>query len=235
MEQVAIDGIKFKVLLERNTERKFSIEVLRGKAIRVSAPDFAELSAIEERILRKKNWILAKDKSIQGLPLVLPKRKFVNGESVYILGEQYFLDVFEADCDSVQIDGRKVVIKCKQQSSKNNYAQWIAKYSDEYLENKFMDCLNKFQFKLGLQVHPRLAIRKLKNRWGSCSPNNLITLNLELIAAKPAHIEYVIFHELTHLIHLDHSKEFFEKLALVCPDYQSRKIALDIETQLFKY
>jgi predicted metal-dependent hydrolase len=234
MEQVAIDGIKFKVVLERNNERKFSIEVLRGKAIRVSAPDFADLSAIEERILRKKNWILAQDKSIQGLPLVLPERKFVSGESVYILGEQYFLDVLEAECDSVQINGRRVVIKCNHRSSKENYTQWLTDYSDEYLEDMFVKCLNKFQIKLEIQVHPRLAIRKLKNRWGSCSPNNLITLNLELIAAKPAHIEYVIFHELTHLIHLDHSKEFFEKLALVCPDYQTRKIALDMETQLFK-
>jgi len=80
----------------------------------------------------------------------------------------------------------------------------------------------------------RLKVKRMKNRWGSCSPNNLITLNTELITAKPECIDYVISHELYHTIHLDHSDDFYKTLGILNPKFKEDKHLLETTTQLIE-
>ncbi len=75
-----------------------------------------------------------------------------------------------------------------------------------------------------LRLHPRsIHIRTQQRRWGSCSSDKKIFLNWRLIMLPLAIIDYVIVHELTHLAHLDHSKKFWDRLALAMPDMKERK------------
>lgn len=234
MNKVQIADLSFKIELERNDRRKFSIEVLKGKKLKVSAPDFASIDEIEARIIKKANWILFQDSSFKELPLLLPKRMYFTGESYYLLGEQYSL-IVQNGHDNVELRDRKIYLNISDdENSAEVFNEWLIDFANSYLEEKFLECLKIFQLKIGVDINPRLSIREMKKRWGSCSPNNLITLNIELISAREKHIEYVIFHELTHTLHLDHSDKFYKTLSKVCSSYVDDKRELDLETQLFE-
>ena len=74
---------------------------------------------------------------------------------------------------------------------------------------------------------PKLQIRRMTKRWGSCGPSGTLTLNLDLIRAPRPCIDYVIVHELCHLKHPNHSQEFYRLLSTAMPDWQERKMRLE--------
>ena len=81
--------------------------------------------------------------------------------------------------------------------------------------------------KIGVS-YGRISIRGQKTRWGSCNPyKSYINLNIELIKKPKACIEYVVFHELAHLLYPNHSKQFYDYLTLYMPDWQKRKEILE--------
>lgn len=77
---------------------------------------------------------------------------------------------------------------------------------------------------------PKISIRKMKTRWGSCSKNRQkIILNSELIKAPKACIDYVVLHEIIHLLHRNHDRKFYNFLTIYMPDWKKRKAILDSE------
>ena len=74
---------------------------------------------------------------------------------------------------------------------------------------------------------PHLAVRRMARRWGSLSPTGQITLNSELIKAPTPCIDYVVAHELCHMVHDDHSAAFYNLLERVMPDWKARKDRLE--------
>ena len=74
---------------------------------------------------------------------------------------------------------------------------------------------------------PRLCLRKMSKRWGSCSAANLLTINTDLIRAPRSCIDYVLTHELCHLLHPNHSSDFYRLLSSVMPDWEKRKLRLE--------
>ena len=232
MKKVILGNLSFNVELTSNDRRKFSVEVTGRRSILVSAPPEARWIDVRERILKKEKWILRRESALQDLPLLIPQRKVETGEGFYLLGHQYRIRV-ESGVNDVLLRGNEILITCDSESmAKDVLADWLIDYTNDYLEDVFINCLQKFQLKLDCSVTPRLMIKKMKRRWGSCSPNNLITLNTELIAAHPKCIEYVIYHELCHTIHLDHSKDFYNALERMIPNYEEQKYKLDTTTQL---
>ncbi len=69
----------------------------------------------------------------------------------------------------------------------------------------------------------RIAIREQKTRWGSCSEKGNLNFNWRLVLAPPEIRDYVVIHELSHLAHLNHSREFWNKVAEFCPEYKTRR------------
>ncbi|MGF1671880.1 MAG: M48 family metallopeptidase, partial [Balneolaceae bacterium] len=103
---------------------------------------------------------------------------------------------------------------------------WYRLKADYHFSNIVEDLLPEFE-RNDLKVK-ELIIRKLKTRWGSCTPDGTITLNLHLIKAPKRCIEYVILHELCHLIHHKHDAEFYKLLNSKMPGWKSWKEKLEI-------
>lgn len=102
-----------------------------------------------------------------------------------------------------------------------NIDNWYRKNAKEIFGEKFDECFSNFKAK---KKKPELKIRKMKSKWGVCNvTNNIITLNLELIKYNPLFLEYVIYHELCHLKHADHSKRFWSEVEKYVPDYKKIK------------
>ena len=107
-------------------------------------------------------------------------------------------------------------------SYKKSLDSWYRSRADEVF-NKYLSISLKVAKRHGVKTKPKLMIRDMRTRWGSCSNSGRVTLNLKLIQAPVHCIEYVIMHELCHLVHLNHSSEFYNLLNVCMPDWKKRK------------
>ena len=179
-----------------------------------------------EHILKKRiNWInkqlalFSKNKQ--------PKKELVSGENFVYLGKNYRLKVIESSEEKTKLNRSYFELHVH---DKNDYAK-KEKFINDWYKSKaqkyFQTAIDKYSpiVKADIKI---VRIRTMKTRWGSCNPKkSYINLNLELIKKPKSAIEYVVFHELTHLIHHNHDRKFYNYLSLHMPDWQTRKIKLD--------
>ncbi|MBF7060682.1 DUF45 domain-containing protein [Campylobacter volucris] len=163
-------------------------------------------------IFLEKNEIWIKNKQKE----ILSKKTLLNDNEVYFLGKKYHL-VFDENYQKTCIKKDKIFTK-NQQEYKN-----FQKQSAKIIFNFFID---KWQFAFDKKVQ-KISIKEMVSRWGSCNHKKAyINLNLKLTQKPIKSIEYVILHELTHLIYPHHQKEFYAFLYNLMPDYKAREIFL---------
>ena len=132
--------------------------------------------------------------------------------------------------ESVKASGESVYIFVKDVDDRvkkeNLLKKWELTLAKEVF-TKVIDCYYPDFKALGV-AYPKLSIRTMTSRWGSCKPNGgKITLNLELLHRPKECLEYVALHELAHFIHPNHSKEFWNFIGNMMPDYKKRKDVLN--------
>ncbi len=140
-------------------------------------------------------------------------------EQFYYLGNKYD-KIYVTGLDEIFFSEENIYIKDDKQLDK-----WL----DKEVKKLFTTYLNKVYdlFKEDI-IFPKLKIRNMKTRWGVCNRKNLsVTLNYSLIRYDLKCLEYVIVHELSHLIHFDHSKNFWNLVSKYCPDYKKIKSILN--------
>lgn len=235
MESIDLGTRKVNYNLKRSKRKTLGIEVDAKGQVIVTAPDFIPMDKIEEVIQKRKNWIIEKVQEKESNLQIQPQRKYISGESIYIFGRQYYLKVIKSNDYYVEMAHNRINFYVR------DLVEAEAKVT-EYLDNEFRsliayktaDCLEVFLDKYSIPVAPEFKIRKMSKRWGSCTKDGIINLNPMLVAASIECIEYVIFHELTHLLHDDHDEGFFRTLKSVCPNYKELKEKLEKETILFE-
>lgn len=151
---------------------------------------------IEKLLLDKEKWIR---KQLLKLSQNTPQKINLEDE-LLLFGEVYNIDVEDAyylrqKLNRLRKNSKTNILKC--------YDDFYKQFSSEYLIPRVEYFSNKMDLKFSA-----IKFRKMKSRWGSCSSQRVITLNSELIKVKKELIDYVIVHELAHLVHMNHSKEF---------------------------
>jgi len=139
------------------------------------------------------------------------EKKVKNNNGFFYLGKQYV--VIYSDIKGIKFDGDKVYI-----GNDFDIDNWYKKEAKKL----FLERLNYNYSKFTKNIpYPKLRIRKMTTRWGVCNINtHIITLNLELIKRDIAYLDYVIIHEMSHLIHGDHSRSFWKLVESNMPDYK---------------
>ena len=139
------------------------------------------------------------------------EKKVKNNNGFFYLGKQYV--VIHSDIKGIKFDGDKVYI-----GNDFDVDNWYKKEAKKL----FLERLNYNYSKFTKNIpYPKLRIRKMTTRWGVCNINtHIITLNLELIKRDIAYLDYVIIHEMSHLIHGDHSRSFWKLVESNMPDYK---------------
>ncbi|MCA9050640.1 MAG: M48 family metallopeptidase [Planctomycetaceae bacterium] len=200
----------------------------------VAAPKGLRLTKIEEAISDKADWILQQQESFRQLQRGFP-RQFISGESYFYMGRQYRLKVrrsqardavpairlyggcFEVVVPStVSADGRSNVVR-------QQLVYWYCNRAQEVLPemvSRYCQCLALNQ--------PELSVRQMSKRWGSCNGDNRITINWQILMAPRRLTEYVVAHELVHLVHHDHSRAFWRLFERLMPDFETRRQELAI-------
>lgn len=211
------------------TDRKtLGIKVYPDTSVKVFAPIDTDLPIIEQHLKAKRKWIEKQQRSFRSYLPATPARQYIGGESFLYLGKQYMLKIEPSTAEEVKLYQGRLVVKTVNPEAthiKKLLQQWyIARATilfNKLFEEQF--CLFK---RFGLEK-PILQIKKMEKRWGSCTPQQKIILNPELIKAPIVCINYVILHELCHLVHHNHSKAFYRLLENFMPDWQKYKQLLE--------
>ena len=211
------------------TDRKtLGIKVYPDTSVKVFAPIDTDLPIIEQHLKVKRRWIEKQQRSFQSYLPATPPRQYIGGESFLYLGKQYMLKIEPSTAEEVKLYQGRLVVK-----TLNPDATHIQKLLQQWYIARATILFNKLfeeQFYLfkrfGLEK-PILQIKKMEKRWGSCTPQQKIILTPELIKAPVVCINYVILHELCHLVHHNHSKAFYRLLENFMPDWQKYKQLLE--------
>ena len=211
------------------TDRKtLGIKVYPDTSVKVFAPIDTDLPIIEQHLKVKRRWIEKQQRSFQSYLPATPPRQYIGGESFLYLGKQYMLKIEPSTAEEVKLYQGRLVVKTLNPEAthiKKLLQQWYIARATILFNKLFEEQFYLFK-RFGLEK-PVLQIKKMEKRWGSCTPQQKIILNPELIKAPVACINYVILHELCHLVHHNHSKAFYQLLENFMPDWQKYKQLLE--------
>ncbi|RZL20478.1 MAG: M48 family peptidase [Pedobacter sp.] len=210
-------------------ERKsLSIKVMPTGEVKVIAPITATHSDVIKKIKTKVAWIVRQQNFFQTFQPGTPPRKFINGETHLYLGRQYKLRIIKNAESQIRIYRGTIEVYTRDITStavRHQLNEWYKIRGKAVLYQLFEEALSlnpRFQSK-----DPRLSIKAMEKRWGSCTPNGRITLNSKLIHASKACISYIIIHELCHLLHPNHTKAFYRLLSTKIPAWERTKLRLE--------
>ena len=208
-----------------------AIDVHPDLSVTVQAPAGTELAEIEARIRKRAPWILRQQRQFELYLPKLPPRQYVSGETHRYLGKQYRLKVIKNGTGGgVKLTRGyfyiNVADKKNTEKIKEMLTEWYRRQARRIFRERLEAGLARVRF-LKLD-EPELAIRQMQSRWGSCTSEGKIILNLKLIQVPKTYIDYVVMHELCHLKEHHHSRRFYELLDRVMPDWRERRARLNM-------
>lgn len=225
-ESVEFGSKKISFRLQYTKRKSLGITVTPEMEVLVNAPVDATLEKVKEKVRHRAPWIIKQQGYFLSFHPKTPPRKFINGESHLYLGRNYQLRVITGKIDQVRYKGRFIEIVTKDKSkAKSILKKWYrAKAKDKFAEiaEPLIQRFKKYK------VEPSgLYLQEMTTRWGSCTPRGKIILNPELIKAPKACIEYVIIHELCHLVYPNHTQKFFDLQTKEMKDWEKWKGKLE--------
>ena len=228
---VVVNGRNIVFHLERKPVKNLNLRIRRDGSVFVSASQTVPCAEIDRFVRSKSKYVLAAIQKFEDAIRFNPQpKKFVSGETFYILGRSLRLKVSCAENDSIVSDEAYIYLSVRTPSDYGAKSRIIKRFMDQRCEAVFagvMDELYPLVGKYGAK-RPVLKIRTLESRWGSCLvQKGVVTLNRRLLAAPRCCIEYVILHELCHFIHPNHSGKFYALLSALMPDWKDRKKLLN--------
>lgn len=212
------------------TRRKtIGITIDMNGEIKVSAPLRISVKQIKEVVQKKADWIIKKVNEVRERNSNTVCREFISGEKLLYLGKEYTLEIVEKDSGQAEVlmqeDTMAVYISqgLLEESRKQAIKEALIKWYRQRFAEIVKDRIEKYS--LQLKVAPcKVVIKDQKTRWGSCSKKGNINLNWRLIMALLHIIDYVVVHELCHLKVMNHSKDFWNLVESILPNYhESRK------------
>ena len=229
--EVAVGGQKIFFHLERKPVKNLNLRIRMDGGVFVSANRTVPCAEIDQFVRSRSKYILATlQKFKNAVRLNSQPKKFVSGETFYILGRSLRLKVSRAEKDSIASDETYIYLAVRDTTDFGTKSRIVRRFMDQRCMAVFaevMDDLYPLVGKYGVR-RPVLKMRALKSRWGSCLVRKGgVTLNRRLLAAPRCCIEYVVLHELCHFIHPNHSGQFYALLSALMPDWKERKKLLN--------
>ena len=213
------------VFMQRKT---IAITVKTDTTIEVKVPLEAESQQVQKKVLNKARWIIKQINYFTQFNPGETTRHYISGETHLYLGKQYRLKIQHAEKNSIKLQKGFFIINIKENTKdevKKIFTQWYREKAHQHFKSIIEKIYNKLK-KYNID-NPQYKIRKMPKRWGSLTKTSTILLNPELIKAPKECIEYVITHEMCHLVHPNHSKEFYKLLTKLIPQWQNIKHKLE--------
>lgn len=212
--------------LEYSDRKSLGITVTPEMEVLVEAPAGTSMEKVKEKIRKKAPWIIKQQSFFLSFQPKTPERKYIGGETHLYLGRQYRLQIQIGKEESVKLKGKFIEATVREKSrAKGLLNNWYLLHARAKFHAIAAPLIDKFR---KYKVEPNaIVLRDMPTRWGSCTPKGKIILNPELIKAPKGCIEYVIIHELCHLVHHDHTQKFIDLQTKEMKDWEKWKMKLE--------
>ena len=206
MAEVTIGTITLD--LQRKPIKNLHISVLppEGK-VRVSAPLKLSDTAIRMAVVKRIAWIREQQADFAAQPRQ-SEREMCTGETHYLWGRGYRLDVAQGFENNVKLKGGKIVLSSRKDSTAEKRQLILQDWYRTILRKRVEPLIQQWEERIGVTAS-FVGIKRMKTKWGSCNPSTgRIWLNLELVKKPPECLEFIIVHELVHLLERHHNERF---------------------------
>jgi predicted metal-dependent hydrolase len=206
-------------LLKRSQQRRSIMLSVDEHGLTVSAPWRSSERRIAGVIRDAEEWVLKKLDVWSAFPA--RNQSWIQGDNVRYLGRDLSLHLTMdtgATLASLQ-DGDRLHISLADPAHKDSVKAAVVKWYRRHAQSNFSGRIGELAPRLDLSA-PRLFLSSARTRWGSCNAKREVRLNWRLIQAAQSTIDYVVVHELAHLIEMNHSRSFWKLVASVCPHYR---------------
>ncbi len=216
--------IDFKISF--SNRKSLGISVTPDMKVFIKAPLSATIDKIKEKVYLKVPWIMKQQSFFLSFHPKTPAKQFIAGETHFYLGRQYRLKFIVSSTEAVKLKGKCIEVSSYEKSRIEQLVQnWYLQHARSMFTVIAQPLIDKFKY---YKVEPSaIVLRQMPTRWGSCTPKGKIILNPELIKAPKGCIEYVIIHELCHLVHRDHTQKFIDLQAKEMPNWENWKNKLE--------
>lgn len=235
-KEFVFGSLSYRYELFRQERKTLSLSVFPDFAIVVKCPASADSERVEAFLRRKWFWLEKQLRFFRKYQRRIIRKEYLSGESFLYLGKQYALAVRAGGADTISLlRGTLLVQTVKSVADGNHTRRLLDTWYQEKIEKVFCGRYEEMKRRFDYSLPPRLAVKEMKNRWGSFSARtHRITLNPKLICSPKECIEYVIVHELCHVRHRNHGKNFYALLDQKYPNWAKTKEKLEtVGIQIF--
>ncbi|WP_211253953.1 M48 family metallopeptidase [Pelobacter seleniigenes] len=226
-QQWMIDDVRINISWKRIKHLYIRIHPPDGR-VEVSAPESMPLTKVRACVMQRLNWIKTKQTSCSTAAPALSSSRYESGEMHPYLGRQYRLVVqHKTGKCTVMLNDETICLHCPPHTAPAERKALLEQWYRQQLQQRIPQLLQKWETILGVKTR-EWRIKRMKTRWGSCNTGaHRIWLNAELIKKPDTCIEYVLVHELVHLLERSHNQRFYRLMDSFLPDWQVRKKRLN--------
>ncbi|MBA3046323.1 MAG: M48 family metallopeptidase [Candidatus Thermoplasmatota archaeon] len=218
-ESQPVSASGFDYTVRRSPRRRtLSVSIEKGNVI-VRAPVRASFGRIDKFVQSVGPWILKKLGESRKRLLEVPRNTYTEGELLPYIGYRYALRFGTAKKADLNITDNELIVNIPPNTPAEKIPEIIRKWYIARARETFGMRVAYYSQELGLEP-PKISVRNQKQRWGSCSSDTQINLNWKLMTAPVGILDYVVAHELCHIIQRDHSRKFWNLLSTVIPEYR---------------
>ena len=203
-------------------------------SVRISAPKHMNLDTIRVFAVSKLAWIQKQQRNLREQERETV-REYTDRESHYVWGKRYLLRIVEVDCaPTVELQAKEMILRIRPSTSTEVRRETISQWYRKQLKAAIPELLAKWEPIVGVHVE-RFFVRKMKTKWGSCNPDKRsIRLNTDLAKKPPQYLEYIVVHELTHLIEKTHNNRFTALMDQFMPQWRDYRQMLNTSSLTYE-
>jgi predicted metal-dependent hydrolase len=212
----------FTVIVRRSKRTKSASIRIKEASTTITVPTWVSRSDINALITEKSHWI-NKQLSEQRKAIKLSKRDFIEGESFFYRGQPLTLTIQQAKQESVIIGNNRLTLYLKNQESSTKSRQDLIQKRFQTLAQQHLIERTRHYAEIVGVTFSDIRVKTYKSRWGSCSSLGLISYNWKIIIAPDSVIDYIVIHELCHLVEHNHSTRFWALVEQFQPHYKQQR------------
>ena len=221
-----VSGIEIEVVKKDIKNMHLNVMPPSGK-VRISAPYGTSDDAINLFAVKKIGWIKKQIENFKEQERQT-ERDFVSGESHYVWGRRYKLEVRHSNkANNIEFKGNKMILTVREKSTPQQRENFVYEWYRAQLKAKLPALVNKWEEIIGVHASS-VEVKNMRTRWGTCNPETKkILVNLQL-AKKPVKcLEYIVIHELIHLLEKNHTNKFIDYMDTYMHDWRVIKDELN--------
>ncbi len=217
--QMTLGDVTVEVVFKDIRNVHLSVHPPTGR-VRISAPSRFSPDALRAFAIAKLPWIRRQRRKLQAQEREA-QREFLARESHYVWGARYLLEITERDgVPAVELKGRRLILTVRPGTGPESKAAIVARWYRDQIRAALPELLAKWEPILGVRV-ARVFVQRMKTKWGSCNPSaRTLRFNTELAKKPKECLEYIVVHEMVHLLEPRHGRPFIALMDRFLPNSQ---------------